>query len=50
MSLIPEGMEYPRDVMERAITACGLHVAKSGVLWEAYIEFETAVLSSLQVS
>ena len=26
MSVMPEGMEFPRDVFERAIIACGLHV------------------------
>ncbi len=28
MSLMPEGMEFPRDVFERAIVACGLHVSQ----------------------
>ena len=45
---MPEGMEYTRDVFERAIVACGLHVGGAKELWDAYTEFERAVLSSLQ--
>ena len=28
MSVVPEGVAFPRDVCERAIISCGLHVAK----------------------
>ncbi len=45
---MPEGMEYPRDVFERGIVACGLHVGGAKALWDAYTEFERAVLNSLQ--
>lgn len=48
MSLMPEGIECPRDVFERAVIACGLHVGGAGEIWDAYIQFETAVLRSLQ--
>ncbi len=48
MSLMPEGIEYPRDVFERGIVACGLHVGGAKALWDAYTEFERAVLVSLQ--
>ena len=30
MSVMPEGMEFPRDVFERGIIACGLHVSEVG--------------------
>ena len=44
-----EGMVFPREVFEKAIVSCGLHVAKAGLLWTAYLEFELAVMTSLQV-
>ena len=31
MSVMPEGMEFPRDVFERGIIACGLHVSQVNV-------------------
>lgn len=46
---MPEGMAFPRDVFEKAIVSCGLHVAQAGLLWDAYLEFELAVMTSLQV-
>ena len=49
MSVLPEGVAFPRDVFERAVTACGLHVGQSGRIWDAYITFEVALLRSLQV-
>ena len=49
MSIMPEGVEFPRDVFERSVVACGLHVGGSGLLWDAYLEFEKAMLQSLQV-
>jgi hypothetical protein len=50
MSIMPEGVEFPRDVFERGMVACGLHVGESGLLWDAYLEFEKAMLQSLKVS
>ncbi|KAL5475045.1 hypothetical protein EMCRGX_G027093 [Ephydatia muelleri] len=47
-SAFPEGMEFPRDIFEKAIIACGLHVSSAGLLWNAYREYEMAILSSLQ--
>ena len=47
-SAFPEGMEFPRDIFEKAIIACGLHVSSGGLLWNAYREYEVAILSSLQ--
>ena len=48
MSMFPDGMAFPRDVFERGIVACGLHTSQAAQLWNAYREFEGAVLSSLQ--
>ncbi|XP_074641538.1 spliceosome associated factor 3, U4/U6 recycling protein-like [Tubulanus polymorphus] len=42
------GIEEIRRVFERSLTAAGLHVSKGHVLWEAYREFETAILGGLQ--
>lgn len=44
------GIEAIREVFEKSITACGLHVTKGSNLWEAYREFENAIFSGLQVS
>ena len=49
MSLMPGGVAFPREVFEKAIVSCGLHVAKAGLLWTTYLEFELAVMTSLQV-
>lgn len=43
------GMRHVRDVFERALTAAGLHVTKGAMIWEAYREFEAAVLAGLMV-
>nr|XP_033812439.1 LOW QUALITY PROTEIN: squamous cell carcinoma antigen recognized by T-cells 3 [Geotrypetes seraphini] len=44
------GIEKVRSVFERALTAVGLHVTKGATIWEAYREFENAILSTLQPS
>jgi len=44
-----DGIQNIRAVFERAITAVGLHPSKGAQIWEAYHEFETAVLAGLQV-
>ncbi|KAK6637729.1 hypothetical protein RUM44_008151 [Polyplax serrata] len=36
-----------RNIFERALMAAGLHVMKGSALWDAYIDFEKAVLNSL---
>ncbi|XP_064613155.1 squamous cell carcinoma antigen recognized by T-cells 3-like [Liolophura sinensis] len=41
------GIQRVRDVFERALTAAGLHVTKGAMIWEAYREFEAAVLAGL---
>lgn len=43
------GIEAVRNVCERAITAAGLNVAEGSILWEAYREFENAIMIGLQV-
>ncbi|XP_061162766.1 squamous cell carcinoma antigen recognized by T-cells 3-like [Saccostrea echinata] len=40
-----DGMSHIRDVFERALSAAGLHVAAGSSLWEAYREFENALMS-----
>ena len=45
-----DGMRRAREVFDRALTACGLHVTKGATLWEAYREFENAILAGLMVS
>ncbi|NXL91801.1 SART3 protein, partial [Alectura lathami] len=42
------GIETVRSVFERALTAVGLHVTKGAALWEAYREFENAILETAQ--
>uniref|UniRef100_A0A8C3P0Q0 Spliceosome associated factor 3, U4/U6 recycling protein n=1 Tax=Cyanoderma ruficeps TaxID=181631 RepID=A0A8C3P0Q0_9PASS len=44
------GIEKVRSIFERALTAVGLHVTKGTALWEAYREFENAILETAQVS
>lgn len=44
------GLECVREVFESALTAVGLHFTRGAALWEAYREFENAVLAGLQVS
>ena len=41
--------ENIREVLERALTAAGLHVTKGALLWTAYREYEMAMLAGLQV-
>ncbi|XP_022255961.1 squamous cell carcinoma antigen recognized by T-cells 3-like [Limulus polyphemus] len=47
---VKDGMENARSVFERAITAVGLHVTQGAMIWEAYREFENAILGTLQTS
>uniref|UniRef100_A0A3Q2QRI7 Spliceosome associated factor 3, U4/U6 recycling protein n=1 Tax=Fundulus heteroclitus TaxID=8078 RepID=A0A3Q2QRI7_FUNHE len=44
----PGGIDKVRSIFERAVTAVGLHMTKGQTLWEAYREFENAVLSTVQ--
>uniref|UniRef100_A0A8C5UFN5 Spliceosome associated factor 3, U4/U6 recycling protein n=1 Tax=Malurus cyaneus samueli TaxID=2593467 RepID=A0A8C5UFN5_9PASS len=43
------GIERVRSIFERALTAVGLHVTKGTALWEAYREFENAILETAQL-
>ena len=42
-------MSQIRSIMERALSAVGLHVVQGSHLWEAYREIENAILMTLQV-
>ena len=43
------GVQHVRDVFERALAAVGLHASQGSNIWEAYREFEHALLSSQMV-
>ncbi|XP_022340245.2 spliceosome associated factor 3, U4/U6 recycling protein-like isoform X1 [Crassostrea virginica] len=40
-----DGISHIRDVFERALGTAGLHVSAGSSLWEAYREFENALMS-----
>lgn len=42
-----EGILKARNLFERALTAAGLHVAEGSKIWEAYREFEQAILLTI---
>ncbi|XP_075881793.1 spliceosome associated factor 3, U4/U6 recycling protein isoform X2 [Nelusetta ayraudi] len=46
----PGGIDRVRSIFERAVTAVGLHMTKGQIVWEAFREFENAILSTLQPS
>ncbi|CAL1385168.1 unnamed protein product [Linum trigynum] len=43
----PDGISKARNVFDRALTAGGLHVAEGNKIWEAYREFEEAVMYTI---
>ena len=43
------GVDRIRSVFERALTAAGRHVSCGTSLWEAYREFENAILAGMMV-
>lgn len=45
-----EGIVRAREVHEKAIIACGLHVSQGSLIWDAYKEFEGALLSMMASS
>uniref|UniRef100_A0AAX7SCJ6 RRM domain-containing protein n=1 Tax=Astatotilapia calliptera TaxID=8154 RepID=A0AAX7SCJ6_ASTCA len=45
----PGGIDRVRSIFERAVTAVGLHMTKGQMVWEAYREFENAILSTTQL-
>uniref|UniRef100_A0A673CJJ3 Spliceosome associated factor 3, U4/U6 recycling protein n=1 Tax=Sphaeramia orbicularis TaxID=375764 RepID=A0A673CJJ3_9TELE len=44
----PGGIDKVRAIFERAVMNVGLHMTKGQTLWEAYREFENAILSTVQ--
>jgi len=42
-----EGIRRARDIHERAVTACGLHVSQGALVWDSYRLFENALLSMI---
>ncbi|KAL0979339.1 hypothetical protein UPYG_G00183830 [Umbra pygmaea] len=44
----PGGIERVRSIFERALTAVGLHMTKGATVWEAYREYENAILATVQ--
>ncbi|XP_038646289.1 squamous cell carcinoma antigen recognized by T-cells 3 [Scyliorhinus canicula] len=44
------GIEKARGIFDRALTAVGLHMTKGVAIWEAFREFENAILGTLQPS
>ncbi|CAI0376801.1 unnamed protein product [Linum tenue] len=43
----PDGISKARNVFERALTASGLHIAEGNKIWEAYREFEEAIIYTI---
>jgi squamous cell carcinoma antigen recognized by T-cells 3 len=44
------GISNVRSICEKAVSAGGLHFTKGYLLWEAYREFENAILMGLDVN
>lgn len=40
-----DAAENVRELFERALTAVGLHTIKGAIIWEAFREFETVLLT-----
>ena len=45
----PDGVTRVRSVFDRAVSEVGLHVTKGSNIWDAYREFENAILAGLKV-
>ncbi|RDX66600.1 Squamous cell carcinoma antigen recognized by T-cells 3, partial [Mucuna pruriens] len=43
----PTGISKARDLFESALTAAGLHVAEGSKIWEAYRQYEQAILLTI---
>lgn len=43
----PTGISKVRDLFESALTAAGLHVAEGSKIWEAYRQYEQAILLTI---
>ncbi|XP_062095039.1 uncharacterized protein LOC133800931 isoform X2 [Humulus lupulus] len=46
----PAGISKARDLFERALTATGLHISEGSKIWEAYREFEQAIVHAINES
>ena len=46
----PDGIQNVRNTFEKAITHVGIHVARGALIWEAYREFEIALLAGMQTA
>lgn len=44
---LPSGISKMRNLFEHALTAAGLHIAEGNKIWEAYREFEQAILLTI---
>ncbi|KAK1274923.1 Heterogeneous nuclear ribonucleoprotein 1 [Acorus gramineus] len=44
----PVGLTKMRDLFERALTAAGLHIIEGNKIWEAFREFEQAILLTIE--
>ncbi|KAM5191246.1 squamous cell carcinoma antigen recognized by T-cells 3 [Mantella aurantiaca] len=42
------GIAKVRSIFERALTAVGIHMTKGSAVWDAYREFENAILGTIQ--
>jgi len=45
-----EGIDKAREIHEKAVTACGLHVSQGALIWEGYRIFEMTLLSMMASS
>ena len=45
-----DGIIKIREVFEKALSSAGLHVTQGASLWEAYREFENAILLGIMVN
>ncbi|KAK8678948.1 hypothetical protein V6N13_144423 [Hibiscus sabdariffa] len=45
-----DGISKARDLFERAVTAAALHVSQGSLIWDAYIQFEQAILLPIDQS
>ena len=45
-----DGISKARNLFERAVTAAAVHVAQGSQIWEAYTQFEQAVLLTIDQS
>ena len=44
----PDGISKMRNLYERAISSAGLHMVQGSQIWDAYREFEEAILLTIE--